>query len=193
MHWKNNISRRNPFEVPDDQDLFVSIDDCLDLKELDAKIDANLNGTCFFLVKGAGLCGLSSIAYYILSRYCRSRKITPERFLIPDPAVNHKDEFGIIREWLDNLSTLIAEKKIDIPSDLRTEFKTTIKNATPKNLGLDFRDLLSRIAGEMRADQDTPEAGFGVFFDDVKVKGIVEEALDVFRSAATICVLTIKE
>lgn len=182
----------NPLSAAGDLERFVKTDGFTVLDDLDQHLAgaALHQGPLFFLVSGRDKSGRSSVANYLMARYCHYNSILPANFIVPGRRVDSHDKFAIFKKWLTGL--LIDLKKLkSFPEDLKKDFLEGLGSADLITMGPVFHDLVAR-SSELLARMD-PELpfGFACCLEKVPTFEIISAAMEIFEDVKTMCIFTV--
>jgi hypothetical protein len=181
----------NPLVVATDLDRFLRIDGFMVLNDLDRQLEkaASRPGPLFFLVTGRDKSGRSSVANYLMARYCEYNAISAGNLIVPARKVDDHDTFSTFKKWLTGLQ--IALKKINgFPKDLKDDFSEGLNAADRATMGPIFQDLAARSSVFLANIRPRERCGFACCLEKIPTYEIISKAMEIFDGVKTIAIFT---
>lgn len=178
--------------------LLIEVDGCSNLKNrVDSHLQTRIQNSkpAFFLVAGTNGTGRTSVANYILARYCHLTNVKPDQFIVPKREVKNCDEFDTFRNWFAFLRGGIRGKQGKSLSHGLDKFLEKLPTDADRGTMVPLFADLAREVSEALAKQEFPlgqkaPAAFGLCLEDVPKYDIVRAALDIFEEVPTIGIFT---
>lgn len=149
-------------------------------------------GPAFFLITGVGNSGRTSLANHIMYRYRRivATHLSRHHLVthVAERADMTYDSYAILRSTLLSLRNKMRHHHVAIPPDLRDLFDELRRR--PRADPLDDYDL-QEIAEFIAVALAAADMGFGVRYEGVPTKDLINQAVKVFENTSTVVVFTL--
>lgn len=149
----------------------------------------------FFLLAGNSGTGRSSVANWILARYCYHRRIPQSRLFIPRRKTLDYDYYHTLLNWFCFLKNIIeACEDIDLGKKLNESLATLASTAKIETMVPTFAGLAHRISTSLDAQKGPGNTGqpaaFAICLEQVKDYQLIRAVIDVFEEIPTVAVFT---
>lgn len=188
----------DPLNNPADESELAEIDGFSTHKpQVDAILEAAVKekGPAFFLVAGNSGTGRSSVANWILARYCDLRGIERNRLIVPRRKVSNRDDFDTFLNWFAFLHNSIGDKEeIDLGKKLGDALEAVANTVQRVTMVPKFSDLAKRLSTTLTAQKSANgtamPAAFGICLEKIEEYRIIRTAIDIFEDVPTVGVFT---
>lgn len=178
----------NPKYVPQ----IVEVDGFCSLKQVVSYLQKKVvdeNKPAFFVVTGKNGTGRTSLANYILVRYCEYRGIDRAKLIVPPRIVENHDDLDIFRTWFAYLYNGIDEKNLKLNKDF-SEMLMNEPGKIDRSVMKPRFNLLAKKVNNVLSNAENC-AGFGICLENVPNVAIIRSALAVFENVQTVGIFTI--